>query len=203
MNSKTILLLRVALGLLAIFFGYKIYQLINEPLEFEKIKQRRYDVVKERLVMIRDAQNAYKDEFNRFCEDIDWLVAFVDTGMINIVERKDSSFAYYDKLYQTDMIRDTVVIRVIGRESVKNWVFKDTNFDANKLMYIPFSNGERFFLDATVLERRGIRIPVFEVSAPNSAIFQDLSNSVYRDYIDYDFSLTVGSLTEPKFSGNW
>jgi hypothetical protein len=203
MNPKIILLLRVVLGIVAIFFAYKIFTLINEPLEFEKIKQRRYEVVKERLIMIREAQGAYKDEFNRFCEDIDWLVAFVDTGMINIVERKDSSFIYYDKTYQTDMERDTVIVRVIGREPVKTYVFKDEGFDANKLLYIPFSKGERFFLDATVLDRRGIRIPVFEASAPNSAIFQDLNNSVYREYIDYDFSLTVGSLTEPRLSGNW
>lgn len=203
MNSKVILALRVVLGLVAAFFAWKIYQLINEPLEFEKLKNKRYDVVKERLLQIREAQVAYKDEYNRFCEDIDWLVAFVDTGYVSIVERKDSSYMYYDKTYQRDMEKDTVVVRKIGRETVKSYVFKDSNFDAERLRMIPFSDGHPFFLDASVLDRRGIRIPVFEAAAPNAAIFQDQTTGVYREYIDMDFSLTVGSLSEPRISGNW
>ncbi len=203
MNSKVILALRVVLGLVAVFFVWKIYQLINEPLEFEKIKNQRYDVVKQRLLEIREAQVAYKDEYNRFCEDIDWLVAFVDTGHVSIVERKDSSFMYYDKVYQRDMERDTVIVRKIGKETVKTYVFKDANFDANRLRDIPFSNGQPFFLDATVLDRRGIRIPVFEASAPNAAIFQDMTTSVFRGYIDMEYALTIGSLSEPRLSGNW
>ena len=53
-----------------------------------------------------------------FCSDINELVAFVDTGVINIIERKDTSFMYYDKVYQKEMNKDSVMQRVLGQEPV-------------------------------------------------------------------------------------
>jgi hypothetical protein len=203
MNSKSIIAVRVVLAIVAVFFGYKIFQLINEPVEFDKLKEKRYDVVKNRLVQIREAQTAYKDEFGKYCADIHELVAFVDTGVITILERKDTIIRYYDKVYQTEMDKDSVIIREIGQSTVKDFVFKDPNFDAERLRNIPFSKGRPFKMDAAVLERRGTRLPVFEVSAHNEAIFEDLMTSKYREYIDMEYSLVLGSLTEPKISGNW
>ncbi|MCH8555939.1 MAG: hypothetical protein LAT76_12335 [Schleiferiaceae bacterium] len=203
MNSKSIIAVRVVLAIVAVFFGYKIFQLINEPVEFDKLKEKRYDVVKNRLVQIREAQTAYKDEFGKYCADIHELVAFVDTGVVTILERKDTIIRYYDKVYQTEMDKDSVIIREIGQSSVKEFVFKDPNFDAERLRNIPFSKGRPFKMDAAVLERRGTRLPVFEVSAHNEAIFEDLMTSKYREYIDMEYSLVLGSLTEPKISGNW
>ena len=132
MKKSTQTLLTVGLALVAIVLGYWLFSIINKPIEFEKIKSKRYAKVEMRLEEIRDAQQAYRQKYGKYSDDFDQLIGFVDTGMIDIVVRKDSSFMAYNKTFQQDMNRDTVIIRVIGRESVKSSVF-NSEFDASKL----------------------------------------------------------------------
>jgi hypothetical protein len=61
---------------------------------------------------------------------------------------------------------------------------------------------EEFNIGASSIERNGLRIPVFEVGAPNTAIFHDLPSD-FSIFVDRDYSLKIGSLTEPKVTGNW
>lgn len=201
MNSKSILAIQTVLAILAAFLAYKVYRVIMEPIEFENLQSKRYEHVKKRLEQIREAELTYKGEFAQFQGDIDQLVQFVDTGKVSIYERKDSSFMRYNKKYQKDMNVDTVIVRLIGQEYVKNRLF-GPDFDAQKLLYIPFSDNVKFTLGASTIERNGVKVPVFEVKAPNAAIFAD-QEKTYGEYIDKDYALTVGSLTEPSVSGNW
>ena len=63
MNRKVILAINVALSIVAVFLVFKIYRLIMEPIEFEKMRDKRFEVVKESLINIREAQLAYRAEF--------------------------------------------------------------------------------------------------------------------------------------------
>jgi len=202
MKKSTQTLLTVGLALVAIVLGYWLFSIINKPIEFEKIKSKRYAKVEMRLEEIRDAQQAYRQKYGKYSDDFDQLIGFVDTGMIDIVVRKDSSFMAYNKTFQQDMNRDTVIIRVIGRESVKSSVF-NSEFDASKLRVVPISTiDEQFEIGAGSIERNGVSIPVFEVSVSNEAMFKDIMD-VYGNFIDKSYKLQMGSLTEPSVSGNW
>jgi hypothetical protein len=55
-----------------------------------------------------------------------------------------------------------------------------------------------------VVEKNGIKVPVFEIKASNHAIFGDVYDQ-YKSYIKRlrTQDLIVGSLTEPTLSGNW
>lgn len=197
-TALTAFLILVVLGL-----SYWLFRIINQPIEFEKIKAKRYALIQQRLEEIREVEQAYLTEYGSYVDNFDALIAFVDTGKIKIEERKDSSFMYYDKTYQQEMNKDTIVVRILGYEPVKTKLFT-AEYDASQLRYIPLPKGRKaeFEIGAGSIERNGLRIPVFEVSAPNTAIFEDLPSD-YSIFIDRSYKLQVGSLTEPKVSGNW
>ena len=205
MDKKTIKALTLGLTLVAVGLSYWLLRIINQPIEFEKIKSDRYAAIIERLEQIREVQQAHLQENGKYAADFDALIAFVDTGAITLIERKDSSFMYYDKIYQQDMNKDTVIERVLGTQRVKENLF-DSEFDAAQLRFIPLPGDlkgtEEFNIGASSIERNGLRIPVFEVGAPNTVIFQDLPGD-FSIFVDRDYSLKIGSLTEPKVTGNW
>mgnify|MGYP000212228448 CR=1 FL=1 len=201
MNRKVILAINVVLSIVAVFLVFKIYRLVMEPIEFEKMRDKRFEVVKESLINLREAQLAYRAEYGQFCGDADLLIAFVDTGSVTIVERKDTSFMAYNTTYQKDMMKDSVIVRIIGTETVKKNKF-GSDFDINSITYIPFSDNVKFEVGAGVIERNTVKVPVFEVSAEDASVLFGIEKR-FIPYVDKNHSLVVGSLTEPTISGNW
>lgn len=201
MNSRVSTIVQVVLLLAVIFLAYRLYEIIQEPIRFEKIKTKRYDKIKERLEDIRDVQKAYRAEYNEFAADFNTLIAFVDTGKQSIIERKDSTFTYYDKVYLKDREKDTIITRVIGYRNIKESLF-NKDFDPEVLRYIPLTDRKEFSMEADKLTVNDIIVPVFEARAANKDIFADIWKK-YEDFIDKDYVLKVGSLTEPTLSGNW
>lgn len=201
MNRKVILAINVGLSIIAVFLVFKIYRLIMEPIEFEKLREKRFEVVKTSLTNIREAQLAYREEMGQFCSDIDMLAAFVDTGSVTIIERKDTSFMAYNNVYQKEMMKDSVIVRTLGSVPVKaNRFGKD--FDVKSIVYIPFSDDAKFDLGAGVIERNTVKVPVFQASAKEELILTGIPQR-FDSYVDNNYSLMVGSLTEPTISGNW
>jgi hypothetical protein len=201
MNSTASRLVKVGLLLIILFLAYRLYAIIQDPINFENLKEKRYTAIQEKLGEIRDVQKAFRTEYRVFAPDLNALIAFVDTGKIAIIERKDSSFMYYNKKYQTDMEKDTVVITLLGYEPVKEKLF-NKDFVAESLRYIPFTNNTPFEVEASKLKVNQVVLPVFVARAPNSDIFYDVLDK-YSQYIDEDYALEIGSLTEPTLSGNW
>ncbi|MCR9153340.1 MAG: hypothetical protein ACPGVV_06205 [Croceimicrobium sp.] len=201
MNSTTSTIIKAVLFLIIIFLGYRLYSIILDPINYEKLEERRYDAVKEKLEQIRDVQKAYRTEYRAFAPDLNAVIAFVDTGRSAIIERKDSSFMYYNEVYQTDMEKDTIITTILGYESVKDKLF-GADFDPESLRYIPFSDNSEFELEAGKLDVNDVIVPVFEARASNKAIFHDVLKK-YKQYIDEDYALQVGDLNEPTLSGNW
>ena len=69
--------LKLFLWALAIFFSYQIYLSVNAPIEFDKVKQERFNAVINTLKDIRNAQEAYKTVNNKYASDFKSLIAFV------------------------------------------------------------------------------------------------------------------------------
>lgn len=201
MNSKLRPLISLVLILIAGFLSYKIYRAIQKPIEFNKIKDERYQVVIEKLNLIRDLQVEYRRTTGDYANSFEKLIAFADTGMVAIEERKDSSFMYYDPVFMTDMNRDTVIIRVLGYESVAEKVLPP-GFNTSELKYVPFTDKVEFLIDASRVERGGLELPTMEVVAYDRDIFKDLK-SEYGQFIDRDGLLQLGNINEPVISGNW
>jgi hypothetical protein len=211
MTARTILYLRIALGVVAVVLTYRIYRIIMEPIEFSALKEKRYTEVTNRLEQLREAQLVFKDEFGKYAANFDELIIFINEAKVDIHERKDTSFMAYDETYQQEMLQETVIDRVIGQTSAKEKMIAKNpslfseDFNPLTMRFIPFTNDQVEFEMATgFLDRNGVRVQVFEIKAPNSAFFAD----IYDDYKGYIKNLRidaliVGSLTEPTLSGNW
>lgn len=201
MDSKVSLIIKIVLVGVVAALGYWLYSIIQEPIKYEELKAKRYSVVQEKLEQIREAQKAYKDEIGVFAKDFQSLVAFIDTGKITIKERKDSSFMRYDKVYLQEMNVDTVIVKVIGFQNVKDKLFGE-NFSAASLENLPDVEGEKIQLSATKIKVKDALVNVFEAKADDVQIFKDVLEK-YSQFIDKEHSVIVGSLTEPTLSGNW
>ncbi|KAB2808049.1 hypothetical protein [Phaeocystidibacter luteus] len=202
--KNVIYAIRAALLVLAGFLAYKTYRVVMEPIEFERIEKRRFADVITSLEDIREAQKLYKQENGQYTGDLDVLIGYVDTGMVDIRTRKDSSFMRYNEVYRTDMNVDTVIYRTIGTESVKERLFTSEYNAEARMRYIPYSDNVEFEMDASVIDRNGVEVPVFEVKAGYDKIYHDLiAKGQYAYFIDENAELIIGSLTEPTLSGNW
>jgi hypothetical protein len=203
-----ILLAIVALGLI-----YFIYRGIQNPIEFEKAKDERYEATIERLKDIRKAQLAYKDVYGRFTGSWDTLINFVKYDSLRNVrkigELTDSMIEA--GLTERRAMREGLIIRDTIRESVLEALF-DQSFNPESLKYIPLPDTTaEFMLGANVITTgSGIKVPVFEAKAHNNLVLRGLDrqyvinmNEERRLNEKYP-GLKVGSLTEAvNNAGNW
>ena len=109
---------------------------------------------------------------------------------------------YYDRVYQKDMSKDSVIIRVLGQEQVGMQLFGE-GFNASNLMKISGTDST-FAMDASEITKNGVDVATFEVTAGYDVIFADIAKDFPQAYSkDASKTLTIGSLTEPTISGNY
>lgn len=200
----------IAFGLLSIFLGYKIYQSINAPIEFNKVRKERFSQVIAKLKDIRDSQEAYKTVNGRYAGNFNSLIQFIDTGNYTITSQKDSSFMRYDKVYQIELQQDTIIIDTLGQVKVKDSLFgADSRYKT--MMNVPFAqNGEQFEMKADIIDKSGYKAPVFEAKVKKNVVLYDQP----QDLLDRENAhqsveevngteIKVGSLTDVSTNGNW
>lgn len=200
----------IVFALLSIFLGYKIYQSINAPIEFNKVKRERFSKVIAKLKDIRDSQEAYKMVNGKYANDFESLIKFIDTGNYTITSQRDSSFMRYDKTYQIDMQQDTVIIDTLGTVKVKDSLFgADDRYKT--MMNVPYAqNNEKFEMKADIIDKSGFKAPVFEAKVKKDVLLydqpQDLvarENALQSVEEVNGTEIKVGSLTDVSTNGNW
>ena len=205
---KTIL--QIILWIVCGVFAYLIYQSVNGPIEFKKVRKERFQAVIDKLKDIRDAQEAYKSVNGKYAGNFESLIKFVDTGSYTITQQRDSSFMRFDRVYQIELQVDTIVIDTLGFVKVKDSLFKNDPTYAN-MMDVPFAqNNEKFDLKADIIDKSGYRAPVFEAKVKKNVVLYDqpgdllaqenARNSV--EEVNGEF-ITVGSLVDVSTNGNW
>ncbi|MGD1945238.1 MAG: hypothetical protein ACFB0A_02950 [Croceivirga sp.] len=205
---KTIL--QIVLWIICGILAYLIYQSVNGPIEFKKVRQDRFQAVITKLKDIRDSQEAYKSVNGKYAGNFDGLVKFIDTGSYTITQQRDSSFMRFDKVYQIELQVDTIVVDTLGFVKVKDSLFK--NSDSYKtMMEVPYGqNDEKFELKADIIEKSGYKAPVFEAKVKKDVVLYDqptdlvaqenARNSV--EEVNGQF-IKVGSLVDVSTNGNW
>ncbi len=203
-------ILVIVFGILSIFLGYKIYESINAPIEFKKVRRERFSKVIAKLKDIRDSQEAYKTVNGKFANDFNSLIKFVDTGSFTITQQRDSSFMRFDKTYGIELQKDTVVIDTLGFVKVKDSLFKsDDRFKS--MMDVPYAqNNEKFEMKADIIDKSGYKAPVFEAKVKKNVVLYDQP----KDLLDRENAhqsveevngteIKVGSLVDVSTNGNW
>ena len=201
--------IQVVLWVLCIFFSYKIYDSINGPIEFNRVKNERYSKVINRLKEIRKAQIAHKDVRGTYAKNFDSLVSFIETGIFTLVERRDSSYMEYDRVYRIDMLREIVVTDTLGFVPVKDSLFKDDSYKS--LAVVPVEGIDATFkINANVIDKNGYQVPVFEVKVAKNIVLHDQNKDLLKqenETVSVDGvngpEIILGSLTDVSTNGNW
>ena len=203
--------LQIVFLLLSIFFAYKIYQSINQPIQFEKVKQERYAEVIDKLKDIRDTQEAYKTVTGRFANDFPSLIKFVDTAQFTITQQRDSSYMEYNETYRIEMLKEVKIIDTLGFVPVKDSLFGNDN-RYKTMMNVPFpkDKDKKFTLQAKIIDKNGFKIPVFEAKVAKNIILHDQPEYLLKqenEVISVDdvngSEIIVGSLENVSTNGNW
>ena len=205
---KTIL--QIFLWIAAIVLGYMIYNSVNGPIVFKKVKQERFAKVISNLKDIKNSQEAYKTVNGRYAKDFNALIRFIDTGKYTITQQRDSSYMEFDKNFGIDMLKEVKIIDTLGTVAVKDSLFKkDDRYKT--MMNVPYApNGEKFEMKSAVIEKSGYRAPVYEVKVSKDVVLHDQpkallareNTQVNVDEVNGNV-IKVGSLTEVSTSGNW
>jgi len=205
---KTVL--KLGLWVLSIVFAYLIYLSVNAPIEFKKIKEKRFTEVIAVMKDIRNSQEAYKTVKGEFAKDFNSLIQFIDTAHYTITQQRDSSFYVFNKVYKIDMLKEVKIIDTLGFISIKDSLFqKDTRY--KNMMNVPFGqNGEQFKMEAKVIRKNDYRVPVFRISVDKSVILYDqpadlmaTENTQMTVEEVNGPQIIVGSLEDVSSNGNW
>ena len=174
------------------------------------MKNERYLEVIDRLKDIRNAQVAFKSVNGIYSNDFDELIKFVDSAEFTIVQKRDSSYMQYDRIYRIDMLKEVVVIDTLGYVSVKDSLFSD-NLSYKEMAMVPIEGiNEKFKLKADIIDKNGYNVPVFEVRVSKDLILYDQT----RDFVLQEKQtvsvdgvngpdIVLGSLSDVSTNGNW
>ncbi|WP_193787286.1 hypothetical protein [Lacinutrix himadriensis] len=211
--SKLRPVLMIALWALIAFLGYQTFNSIYEPIKFNKVKEKRYAAVIEKMVDVRDAQLAHRQVIGNFAPNFENLIKFIDTAKFTITQRRIETVLDEErtKLFGgVETMKDITVIDTLGYVSVKDSLFK--NSDRYKtMMNVPSIEGAKIEMKAGVLGEEGEnKIPVFEAKLLKKVILADQNKDLLAqenetisvDGVNGD-AIRVGSLEEINTSGNW
>ncbi|MBR9845690.1 MAG: hypothetical protein GYB35_06050 [Algicola sp.] len=211
-------ILNILLWILILFLGYLTFDSIYGEIKFNKLKEKRYMVVIERLKDIRDAQLAHRTVTGKFSGNFDELITFVDTAKFTITQRRDSTVVDEELTRRyggVETTKDIVIIDTLGFVPVKDSLFgADDRY--KRMMYVPFDKMQsvkenkeaKFKLEAGRLAEDNIA--VFEASVDKDVILFDQDKNLVnkeKQVVAVDGvngpALKVGSMTEVYTKGNW
>lgn len=203
---------------------------IVTPIQFDKTRTAREKAIISRLIDIRKAEIAYKDQKGHYTADADSLVDFIVNGKIANVLKEG---VLTDEQLK-DGLTEKKAVKIVNRgnkreikkfglegfrrdttfQSVYDKMFKEkyTLENISKIVVIPASNGKRFEFAAKMHknEATGIFIPLFEARAPFVAYLSDLNKQELINLTDTQEKLSkyvglkVGSIEAPNNNaGNW
>jgi len=209
--SKMKPVLTIALWALIFFLGYLTFMSVYEPIQFNKVKDKRYAKVIEKLVDIRDSQLAHQQVTGQFAPSFDNLVSFLDSAKYTITQRRDTTVIDVEltKRYGgVETLKDSIIIDTLGYVSVKDSLFKSSD-RYKSMMNVPDTDAT-FEMKAGLLEQNDLQIPVFEASVKKAVILHDQNKDLIAqenqvvsvDGVNGD-ALKVGSMDEVKTNGNW
>ncbi len=185
----------------ALVTAYLNYRSIQEPLEFEVIKDKRYEKVKQKLLAIKEAQIAYKNVYGMYTNSFDTLNMFFKNDSFPVVKaigNVPDTLTELEALELGIISRDTIMVSVY--DSLSSKFKRDLNLATlDSMEYVPFTKGEKFTLESGEVERGKVKVPVFQASVNNDVIFPDWDKHFYQD----EKNLQVGSLSDPITNANW
>ncbi|MEL7223223.1 MAG: hypothetical protein AAGJ93_17995 [Bacteroidota bacterium] len=193
------LVFNVILLLIAAALAFMLYKSIEEPIAFDTEKERRKEVIVEKLETIRTAQEMYRDINGTFAPNFDTLVDVLTNGRftrIAVIGDPDDPNFTGEITYDTTFTPAIDSIRALG-------------MDLSSLRYVPtFKDTEQteFMIAADTIEYQSTTVAVVEVGTLWKNFMGDYADARFAKY-DQGFSpnkvIKFGDLNKPNLSGNW
>ena len=193
------LVLNVILLVIAAALAYMLYMSIEEPIAFDAEKERRKEIVVEKLELIRDAQEMYRDITGTFAPNFDTLVDVLTNGRftrIAVIGDPDDPNFTGEITYDTSYTNAIDSIRTLG-------------MDLQSLKFVPvFKDTEQvtFQIAADTIDYQSTTVAVVEVGTPYGTFMGKYSDLRFAKY-DQNYSpkkiIKFGDLNKPNLSGNW
>ncbi|MBN2891926.1 MAG: hypothetical protein JXL97_08675 [Bacteroidales bacterium] len=215
MNKGLKIGINVFLIAVVLFLALKLFSNIMAPIHFKNNFNERTNVVKDKMMKIREVEMAYLDTYGKYSANFDTLLNFVKNDSIIVIK---SVGTVPDSIYLTAKTRKEAELKalelgIISRDtikiSVRDSLFKNLNCDT--LQFIPYTDlTEVFQLQAGFIKTLSqSERPVFELKAHNNSFSKGLKeqlvinlNDAARDNEEFP-GLIVGSMTEVTTAGNW
>lgn len=205
--------LNIVFAIIIVVLAYLIVESIMKPIRFNKEKDIREAAIKERLIDIRTAQEAFKSVKSRYTGSFDTLITFLKTDSLPLVFKRGS---LTDEMIAEGITseREAVKKGLISRDTsyiaVRDSVFHK-NYPIDQLRYVPGLEKTEFQMAAgTVMTTSMVLVNVFEAYVLNDVFLADLDRQLVVNYNDQRTKITgfpgmkVGDIRVPNNNaGNW
>jgi len=197
--------LSIVLWVVIVFFAYKIYNSIMEPIKFNQEKRERYAKVIDNLKIIRDAEIAYATVNRKFTDKYDDLISFIDTAKFAVTEVKNIVVTEQRGRITVDV--EKRVVDTVGFEPVIN---SFQGRDYKNMMNVPGTDAKFELKTGTVEKVQGVQASVFEAKVDKAIVLSGLNKDLIRQEkealgginVPGEY-IAVGSLEEVNSNGNW
>jgi len=191
------LVINLVLVLIIALLGYMLVHSIEEPIKFKAEKDRRENVVVDKLLTIRKMQEFYRDiTGGSFAPTFDTLKHVLETQNFREIKAtgdpddpNNTEAVVYDTTYTAAI--DTIMAMGISLDSLR---------------FVPFGNGAEFKVVADTLTYQSTLVNVVQVNTPRTVFMGDYADPRFAQY-DNSYNpnslIGFGDLTKPNLSGNW
>ena len=219
-------LFRCLMVVVVLVLAIMVMRSIMRPEKFRNVYNERCEMIKEKLITIRDVQAVYKNENKTYFADADSLEDFALNGKVSIIKNVGDipeGMSEKDALKAGLLRKETVEISAMEKVMETDASRKPENF--NSLQYVLHSNGPKFNIQTGSIASKTYEIPVYMIVVPLDDILTDMDKAItpensspfvkFFNKIFYNgFSeetqyrsqykdMVMGSLTEASTSGNW
>ncbi|MCU0458454.1 MAG: hypothetical protein MUE37_05110 [Bacteroidales bacterium] len=205
--------LNIVFTLIIIVLAWFLVESIMKPIRFNKEKDSREVAIKERLIDIRTAQEAYKSVKGSYTGSFDTLITFLKTDSLPLVFRRGS---LTDDMIAAGITSEREAVRkgLISRDTsyipVRDSIF-DRGYPIDQLRFVPGMENTEFQMAAgKVMTTSLVLVNVFEAYVLNDVFLSDLDRQLVINYNDQRTKITgfpgmkVGDIRIPNNNaGNW
>ena len=208
------LVIQIVLWIVIIFLGWKLWNSVMGPVEFNNVKEARYAKVIKNLKDIQAAELAHKEITGSFTGDWDSLVNFVETAKFAITQRRDTSYADAAKNKAFGITEgyylEKSLIDTLGFTPVKDSLFGGTD-RYKTMMNVPIEGmNKKFDLKAGKIVKNELTYSVFEAKVSKDVVLGDLNKDLLAQEKQVQSvdgvngpDIKVGSMDEVNTTGNW
>ena len=181
---------------LAFVLAFFLYKSIEEPIDFDSVRNTRMDAVTGKLEMIRKAQELFRDATGKFAGDFDTLRDVLNNGQLLSVKVLGDA----DNALGEEVLYDTTYIQL--RDTFPGMGIKLDDLDV-----VPYTDGQaRFDIEAKTIDYQSTTVPVVQVGVRQSKFMGKYADERFQRYdqtYEPNSPVYFGDLTKPTLAGSW